>query len=205
MRPPVTTFRLVRHAAHRLGENVLAGRTPAVSLTAEGREQARKLAQRPWAQRLDLIVASPRERAIETAAPIARAAGREIVVSAALDEVDFGCWTGRSFRELEQDPAWRTWNSDRARAKTPAGHSMRDLEWRAWNLVQELNRSHAGGAIALVTHAEIVRALLLRAHAIPPSRWFEIPVPLAACRVLALEPGTGKVCTARLEALPCGS
>ena len=31
-------------------------------------------------------------------------------IEAALDEVDYGVWTGKSFHELAQDSHWRRWN-----------------------------------------------------------------------------------------------
>ena len=44
--------------------------------------------------------ASPRERASETAALIAQACGlAPVETSAALDEVDFGSWTGKDFND----------------------------------------------------------------------------------------------------------
>lgn len=56
----MTTFVLVRHAAHDwLGRGV-AGRMPGVLLNAQGRQQAERLVQRLDGRRIESIHCSPR-------------------------------------------------------------------------------------------------------------------------------------------------
>src|ERR1044071_1374613 len=99
----MTKFLLIRHATNDTIDRFLAGRLPNVHLNAEGKTQADKLALRLSQSRIAAIYSSPRERAWETAEPIARDHKLDICCSAALDEMDFGEWTGRPFPELESD------------------------------------------------------------------------------------------------------
>lgn len=156
-----TRFALARHGACALMDSVLFGRAIDVQLDDEGMLQAQALGER-FRGFDDLIVrASPRRRTRQTAETIARAAGRELRVDPDLDELDFGRWAGMSFAALAGDPEWRRWNEARGRARTPAGDSMAAAQARVIGCMQRLHEAHPGRTIALVTHAEIIRAAIL--------------------------------------------
>src|SRR4051812_2330589 len=104
-----TRLFLARHAVHGLVDQVLCGRMAGVQLGDEGRQQARRLARRLAPVGLAAVQTSPLERAQESAAIIAAAAGRDPVIDEALIEIDFGAWTGRRFDALRDDPEWRHW------------------------------------------------------------------------------------------------
>src|SRR5689334_9180955 len=103
---------------------------PNVRLGADGREQSRRLAIWFGRQPVAVIQSSPRERAQETAEPIAQQFGMPLAVAPALDEVDVGEWTGANFADLTPDRRWQHWNRARESARTPGGESMRDVQDR---------------------------------------------------------------------------
>lgn len=155
-----TSVLLIRHAAHGdLGER-LTGRGPEGGLSARGREQAAALADRLSTERLAAVYASPRLRTRQTAEVICGSA--EVQVADQLDEVDFGDWTGAAFAELEGDPVWERWNSERSVATVPRGETMAEAQERAWRFVQSASRQHDSETMALVTHCDIIRALVAR-------------------------------------------
>jgi probable phosphoglycerate mutase len=155
------TIFLVRHAAHGLLGKRLVGRMSGISLSEEGREQAERLAQRLARERLTAIHASPRERAQETAAPIGRATGLSVETVSALDEVDTGQWTGRSFDELKDDPRWKQWNEARLVARAPGGESMLEVQRRVIDHVEMARTRHGEARVAMVGHSDVIRAALL--------------------------------------------
>ena len=180
-----TTFFLLRHAAHDNVGGFLAGRTPGIRLGAAGRAQAERLASRMQRETLVAVYASRRERAQETAAIVAAAQGiNRVVMEPELDEVDFGeAWEGKDFVALNQDAAWRRWNSVRSLARTPAGERMIDVQARAMNLVERLSGQHAGNAVALVSHSEVIKAIVSHVLGLPIDAWprFEIgPASISA-------------------------
>jgi len=173
-----TTFFLLRHAAHDNLGGFLAGRLPGIHLGVEGRMQAERLAARLQREPIIAIHASPRERAQETAAAVAAARAVEgVVTEPALDEVDFGkSWEGKSFEVLQQDPLWQKWNSVRSLARTAAGERMIDIEGRALGMIERLTMRYVDSAIALVSHSEIIKAIVSQVLGLPTDAWtrFEI-------------------------------
>lgn len=110
--------------------------------------------------RIDLIQTSPRKRAQETASAIASGRQIEPEIVDALDEVDFGDWTGQRYNDLECLPDWQQWNAHRASSRTPRGESMAEAQHRALTHVEAIGRAEPGRAVALVSHCDIIRAVL---------------------------------------------
>ncbi|HVX80573.1 MAG TPA: histidine phosphatase family protein [Devosiaceae bacterium] len=155
-----TTFFLVRHAAHDNVGGFLAGRMPGVRLGVDGRAQAGRLAERMRRETFSRIYVSPRERAAETAAAIATVSPVPIEEAAELDEIEFGAWSGKDFATLNADPAWRHWNAWRSLARTPGGETMLDVERRAADFMETLVARFPEDALVLVSHADVIRALV---------------------------------------------
>jgi broad specificity phosphatase PhoE len=155
-----TTFFLIRHGSHSLLGNTLAGRMAQVHLNGHGEQQAQRLAERFAGERLDLICASPMARAQETAAPIARRSGLPLETADAVNEVDFGAWTGRTFDELASDPRWTSWNEARAVTRPPGGETLLDVQHRAIRYLEALRARLPEGRAAIVSHGDVIRPIL---------------------------------------------
>src|SRR5213076_1063225 len=92
MTAPVTRVFLVRHGATVLSaEDRFAGATD-VQLSEEGREQARRLAERLRAEKIAAVFASPLGRTLETARIIAASHGLEVELRDGLREISHGRW-----------------------------------------------------------------------------------------------------------------
>lgn len=152
---------LVRHATHEDFGRRLTGRAAGVPLTDAGRREAEALGRQLASEGLTEVQASPRERAVETAEAIARASGARLAIVEALDEIDFGDWTGSAFGELG-GPVWERWNAARSQARAPGGESMAEAADRIAAHVGGLGSTHPGGRVALVTHCDMIRALVAR-------------------------------------------
>ncbi|MFN3513759.1 MAG: histidine phosphatase family protein [Phenylobacterium sp.] len=155
-----TTVFLVRHGAHdRLGR-VLCGRMAGVTLSAAGSAQAAAVAERLAGESLAAVYASPLERAIQTAEPIARRAGLDPITDDDLAELDFGDWTGMRFDDLEGDPAWALWNTARSRARPPGGEAAAEAAARMQRWLSRVCARHPEAAVAGVGHSEPIKALV---------------------------------------------
>ncbi len=133
----------------------------------------------------------PLARAQETAAPIAAALDVEPFVTPALDEIDFGGWTGRRFDELRGDPSWHAWNTGRAAACPPGGETMAAAQARVAALLADLAAS--GRDAVLVSHCDVIRAAVLSVLGLSLDAYARFDIAPASITTLALWPGGGKV------------
>ena len=179
-----TRFVLVRHATCARTDGTLLGRALDAPLDVRGRAQARELAGRIARERVALVVSSPRRRAAQTGAAIAQRVDCAMRIARELDEVDFGSWSGQSFAALAQDPEWRCWNERRDVAATPAGDTIAAVRDRAMECLQRLAGEFRGRTLVVVTHAEVVRTLLLRARGLPAQSYTQLDVAPASMHVL---------------------
>jgi broad specificity phosphatase PhoE len=178
-------FLLIRHADYPLIGRTLAGRDDGIRLSEAGREQARALAQSLLREPLVCIQSSPRLRCLETAEALADAFDLPALVENALDELDFGRWNGLDFTALETDPDWHVWNSDRGRARAPGGETMIEAQARILNHIEATARRYRSGTVAMITHAEIIRAAWLHHIGQSLDQWHSVAIPPAS--VTALE------------------
>jgi ribonuclease H / adenosylcobalamin/alpha-ribazole phosphatase len=173
---------LIRHAAHAHIGHTLSGRLPGLSLTAAGRAQAEALAPVVTAHAADRWIASPIERAQETAALLA--GGAPVRAEDGLTEIEFGDWTGRRFDELAGDPAWVHWNARRSGAAAPGGETAAAAQARA---VAALAREAArGGTVAAVTHCDIVRSVVCAVLGLSLDRLLRFEVDPASLTVIEM-------------------
>jgi probable phosphoglycerate mutase len=163
----VTTFLLVRHAAHDWLGRGLAGRKAGVSLNAQGWLQAEALVQRLAGQAVDAIYASPQPRARQTVAPLAGHRHLKVQVMPAFDEIDFGEWTGAEFARLDGDVQWRQWNEHRASARAPGGEAFAGVCQRAVEGLEVLHERHPNEAVLVASHGDVIKAVLATALRMP--------------------------------------
>lgn len=149
---------LVRHGSHDELGRVLSGRTTGVALNPAGRDEASALARALAGAGVGAILSSPQRRTVETAAILARALGPNPQVDPALDEIDFGEWSGRDFADLSGD-AWDLWNTARATAPAPGGETMAGAVVRAAALIDRLG-ADGGEPVLCVSHCDIIRGVV---------------------------------------------
>ena len=180
---------LIRHGSHDFLGRELVGRRPGVHLNDQGRAEAAALAEALSGWAILAIRTSPRERARETAAPIARRLGLEPAVEAALDEVDFGEWTGRSLDSLASEPLWQRFNRDRALTRVPGGETMAEVAAR---MARSMDAAATGpGAqsedcIALVGHGDPIRAAICQSVGLPIDFMLRLEIAPASLTVLRI-------------------
>jgi broad specificity phosphatase PhoE len=183
----MATFYLIRHGTNDWLGKGLAGRLPNVHLNAQGQAEAERLAETLAAKGIRRILSSPLERALETAAPLARKLDLKLEISEALLEVDFGDWTGRTLAELREMPQWSLFNSHRSGARIPNGESIIEVQSRMVLGLQGWQREDPAGAFALFSHGDPIRAALV----------YFLGMPLDLLTRLEVSPGSFSV--ARLE------
>jgi len=163
----MTTFLLIRHGLTDAVDHRLAGIAPGTHLNDIGRTQAERLVEQLRNVPLTAIVSSPLERTRETADPIARDRGLPVETNAAFLEYDVGAWTGMPFTALDTNAAWHRFNTARSVTRPERGELMIEVQQRAVTALVDLAARYRDGTVAVVSHGDVIRAMLLFALGMP--------------------------------------
>ena len=185
MSGPATVL-LIRHATTAKVGKALTGWLPGVSLDENGRKQALRLVERLLSFPIDAIYSSPLERAMETAGPLARARGLEIVPCSDFGEINFGTWQGKSLEEIGNDLVWQRFNSFRSMVRAPGGEFMLETQARMVRGLEQLSARHAGQTVAVFSHADAIKAAVMHVCGIPLDFHLRLEILPASVTVLEL-------------------
>jgi probable phosphomutase (TIGR03848 family) len=155
----VTTLLLIRHATTAATGKRLGGRTDA-ALDAAGRAQAEAAAARLADVPLKAVYSSPLRRTRETAELVAARRGLAVLPCEGVIEVDYGGWTDRPLGQLARTKRWGVIQARPSLVSFPEGETIRGMQARAVDAVEALVAAHPGDAIAVVSHADVIKALV---------------------------------------------
>ncbi|MGC2202167.1 MAG: histidine phosphatase family protein [Stellaceae bacterium] len=180
-------FHWLRHGEHVLRGRVLAGRTPGVGLSEKGRAEVVAIADRLADEKIAALYSSPLQRARETAEILSTRLGLPIQYRDDLLELDFGAWTGLTYDAVRSDERWQLWSTCRSIACVPGGESMRQVQERAVRALFDLREVHGDGEVLIVSHGDVIRAVLLFALGMPLDFYSRIEVGLASLNTIQID------------------
>ena len=189
----MTTFLLMRHAAHDWLGRGFAGRQPSVHLNPKGEEQAREIVQRLASFTIAAIYCSPQPRTHETIAPLAEARGMAIQTEAAFDEVDLGDWEGRTFDEVRDQAEWKHWCARRGSAQPPGGEPFSGVAQRVTEGLQRLVRAHPDQHVLVVAHGDPLKAMIATQLGLSLDNLEQFDIAPASLSILEMGEGWSKL------------
>jgi probable phosphoglycerate mutase len=189
----LTTFLLIRHAAHTFAEGVLAGQQPGGGLSVAGQDQAAQLAERLRALPIRAVYTSPLARTRETADALAARLGLAAVPVDGFVEIDYGEWTGRRWEKLHGDARWAAWNTFRSSTEVPGGERMLAVQLRAVAALQILCREHPDQMVAVVSHGDVIKAVVAHYLGVHLDLFHRIEIGLASVSIVAVQPWGSQV------------
>ncbi|SPO53837.1 Alpha-ribazole-5'-phosphate phosphatase [Pseudomonas sp. JV551A1] len=139
----------------------------------------------PW----EVLVSSPLQRCAHFAEELGERLNLPVQREAALQELHFGDWEGRSAAQIMEDQAdalGRFW-ADPYAFTPPNGEPVEAFAERVLAAVERLSRQHAGKRVLLITHGGVMRLLLARARGLPRAQLLQVEVGHAA--LMRLVPG----------------
>jgi probable phosphoglycerate mutase len=169
----MTEILLIRH-----GETAwnavkrLQGHTD-IPLNAEGTRQAKALAWALQNEKLDGIISSDLQRAVQTAGEIARLQGLPTRTDAGLRERCFGAFEGQLYSDLPHlyPEAYATWKSHDPDAVFPEGErkgeSIRQFHTRIMEHLLHYARQFPDKKIAIVAHGGVLECAYRAAKELP--------------------------------------
>jgi broad specificity phosphatase PhoE len=157
---------LVRHgqtawnAGSDLGEH-FRGRID-IGLNPTGLAQARSVADCLAPLDVRAVYASPLQRALDTARPIAQGHGLAVEPYQGLLDIDYGQWGGKAHREVsvQWPELYRRWRCTPHLVQIPGGESLADVRERARTGLECLLARHDGEIIVLVGHQVVNKVLV---------------------------------------------
>ena len=154
-----------------------------LALTEHGRTQAEALLGRLAGYRFDLVLTSPRRRAIETC----QLAGlrEQAAIDADLAEWDYGDYEGLTSAEIDRrQPGWSLW-----RDGCPNGEDAASVAARADRVIARCRA--ADGDAVLFAHGHVLRVLAARWIGRGPDLGQALVLNTASVSVLGREHATG--------------
>jgi len=155
-------------------ERRIQGQLAHVALNEEGRQQALEAAEQLAGCGAGALYASDLTRTIQTAEPIARRLGLEIIPEPALRERHFGELQGRLYADVHDvfDGWWL-----RHDERFPGGETNRQMYERVARFLDLLRADPSGDCIILVTHGGPVNCALTYLAGVPidAMEWRRVP------------------------------
>jgi len=157
-----TRIYLIRHGATGLSaEDRFAGSTE-VDLSAEGRWQVERLAERLSNDKVTTVYCSPMRRTVDTASIIASPYHLTPIPREGLREIDHGHWETMRRAEVEKlfPQEYAAWQEDPFTFAPEGGESGLSVMARALPVVRDIVTRHQGETVAIVSHKATIRLLI---------------------------------------------
>ena len=193
---------LIRHGENDYVKKArLAGRKQGVHLNEKGRSQAENVAKALAKTKLKAVYASPLDRTMETAQPIAEAQGLEVVPREGLLEVDFGKWQDKTLKQLSRQNLWKVVQNHPSQARFPEGESFADAQHRIVTEIETLVGMHKTKDMFIcVGHSDMIKLALAYYLGTPLDLFQRIIVQPASISTLHI--ATGRIAVINVNHIP---
>lgn len=184
----MTLLLLIRHGENDFSKKgKFAGRMPGVHLNERGLKQAESLGTALREAPLKAVYSSPLERALETAAPIARAHGLQVVQDAGLLESDVGKWEGLSVGRVARTKYWKVVQNAPSRAGHPGGETFVQTQTRIVGALNAICARHKPqDVVACVFHADPIKMAVAYYLGLPLDNFQKLACDTGSLTVLAV-------------------
>jgi len=181
----VAIILLIRHGHNDMVGEKLAGRLPDVHLNENGQAQARRLGAELASLPIKAVIASPLERAQETAQPIARVHDLPIETMPFLLEIDYGAWQGKRLKQLKKLKQWKEVQTNPAEFCFPGGERFTEAQSRvATGLISLSEKYQEKDIVVCVAHCDVIRLALAHFLGMPLNNFQRLRIAPASISVL---------------------
>jgi len=179
---------LIRHGENDyFAHHKLPGHLPDIHLNKRGREQAEDLRRTLIKLPIKGIYASPLERAVETASPLARSLGMEVQLKPGLADINVGIWMGRSWKVLNRTKLGKDIQETPSRFQFPGGESFVQVQDRVVTVLDSIASAHKGQLVAVFFHADPIKLAVSHYLGQPLDRFQRLVISPGSVTVLRLD------------------
>jgi broad specificity phosphatase PhoE len=170
--------------------HIFGGSRIDMELSPLGRRQADRLAEYLSKTQFDAIYCSPMKRARQTLVPLASIRPVTIEFLDALHEVDFGDWTGLSWKQVMEKYKISAfeWLDKLEQANIPGAESASEFRARVEPCLQHILGRHPTGNVGIVCHGGVVRMILSILLQVPITRMAGFDVEYASVTIVKYVP-----------------
>lgn len=173
----MTKLILVRHGESEANFHRIYTGQSDIPLTECGHTQAQAAAKYiSENENVDIVYASPLNRAFSTGKHIADACGAPIIKHDGLKEINAGVWEGIKFDDIEvlYPESYKKWRHDVGNSHPDGGESVAELSKRCIDAVSEIAAQNPDKTIVIATHATPIRSLVTYWSGLPSSEMAKI-------------------------------
>ena len=152
-------------------------------LSQQGWVQMQRILTKVSDTPFDVVASSPLPRCYQFAAAYAAQKRLSLQQISAFRELDFGIWEGFTPAEAEKrnPEKYLAFRDSLGEHAPPEGESLNQLRMRIAQGWHNWLATECGNHRLLVTHAGVMRALLMELFGFTPTQAFQIALPEAAC------------------------
>lgn len=157
--PRPTTLHFVRHGVTENTGKLLYGQADGHPLSAFGKAQAERTAQRLMSVtggRAAAIVSSPLQRARETAKPIARLHKLRVHTDPRLMDADVGDMTDMPLRRVLSGKQGQHIRENPVTFRFPGGESFAEIYARLTDALEDIRNEYRGKTVIVVSHGDLI-------------------------------------------------
>ena len=184
-------FYLVRHGETDWNKQGRFQGQSDTELNRNGLAQARATARMARGWNLSAIYSSPLSRTMQVAEEFSRQLGLPITAEEGLKELALGELEGIEGEEMRAGwpEVYNTWRDNPATLVMPGGESLAELQERSWQVILNLEQSHANGDnLALISHNFAIRAICGRLLGMPLSNFHSMSLSLGSVSIFDSSP-----------------
>jgi broad specificity phosphatase PhoE len=182
---------LIRHGETDWNrEGRVMGWSP-VPLNSAGRMQIEQLAARLKGIRMEALYSSPVQRTVESAAILGAALNLSPVRDDRWIETKITGWEGKLWSELEGHPIRERYYAAPTETRLPDGEMFAEVRERVVAATDALIAQHREGMIAIVSHADPIRAVIGHYLGLEMSASHNFRIDHGTLSILEIDKGIG--------------
>ena len=176
----------LRHGqAENNTKKILAGRTPGINLTEQGKEQAEQAGEMIKNLNISAIYSSPIDRAMQTAEIVGKHTGIKPISDNRLIELDMGKFTMMPYNEIfeKHGNVFLKFYEGSLEISHNGVESFAEVQKRVFDIVDFVKNKHKDENVVLVTHMDPIKAMIGKVLSLDPDILFQLIVANASMNI----------------------
>ena len=177
----------LRHAqAENNTKKILAGRTPGINLTDDGKKQAEQAGKMLEALDVSAIYTSPIDRAIQTSEIVSKHCNVEYKTDNRLIELDMGQFTMMPYQEIfeKHGNVFLKFYSGSSEVSENGVETFAQVQNRVNEMVDFVISKHKNENVVLVTHMDPIKAMIGQVLKLKPEVLFDLIIANASLSII---------------------